>query len=136
MEKKPPKRMTRGTFWAWVIPIVLAHTVLAMTFGLSGLWNVLDLALIFLLATAFARRFRDIGWPAWTGPTFVIVTILVIPFCMFAYALASHATIEETSWWVTVIGGVIILLNLVLIIVAGCVPGRPDAGAEIRAEFS
>jgi uncharacterized membrane protein YhaH (DUF805 family) len=135
---KPRKRMNRATFWAWAVPIVGAH--LALTFVLINgasatfLGNI-DTVLIIFLAVAVARRFRDIGWPAWTGATFVIVTMLVAPIGVLGYAFASHPTPQELLQWITLVGWVAGPLNLLLIIIAGCVSGQPEVDAEIRAEF-
>src|SRR5215471_1523323 len=139
MAKKPPIRMNRRTFWTWAIPIVLAHMVLTYLItntrgGTTGPWGGFDTILLVFLATALARRFRDIGWPVWTGPTFVVVTMVVIPMGVFGYAFASHPSTQDLLQWISSVGMVTGPLNLLLILVAGCVPGRPDLDAEIRAE--
>jgi len=138
MEKKPPKRMNRRTFWTWAIPIVVAHAVITLLVpnGLNGPWSAIDTALLIFLATALARRFRDIGWPAWTGATFLIATLLVIPMGVVVYALASHSTTSQVEQWITMFGIVVLPLNLLLIVIAGCVRGQPDIDTEIRAEFT
>jgi uncharacterized membrane protein YhaH (DUF805 family) len=139
MMAKPQKRMNRRTFWTWAIPIVVAHVALTFAFvsgaGATFLGNI-DTVLIVCLAVAVARRFRDIGWPAWTGATFMIVTMLVVPIGLIGYAFASHPTSQELLQWITYAGWVSGPLNLMLILVAGCVPGQPDADAQIASEFS
>src|SRR5215471_11264359 len=85
--KKSPKRLDRPSFWKWAIPLVLgswflsilplssaarsvggpnAAVIVRLTVATQALAR---LVLIVLLAMALARRFRDIGWPAWIGPT-------------------------------------------------------------------
>src|SRR5262245_20266822 len=105
--KKPRKRLDRPSFWKWAIPLVLG--LVGMVFlGRSGalrLAGTLDtglnardtmvlaqgavglvmLLLIVLLAMALARRFRDIGWPAWIGPTILLVAMLGPPFLFAGY---------------------------------------------------
>ena len=135
---KPKKRMNRLTFWAWTVPIVAAHVVLTvlMVNRVNGPWSSFDTALLFFLATALARRFRDIGWPAWIGPTFAIVTMLGIPMAVIGYAFISMPTSQQLLEWIATIGLVTGPLNLVLIVMAGCVPGQPDIDSQIVSEFS
>jgi uncharacterized membrane protein YhaH (DUF805 family) len=95
--KKSPKRLDRPSFWKWAIPLVLgswflsilplssaarsvggpnAAVIVRLTVATQALAR---LVLIVLLAMALARRFRDIGWPAWIGPTTLLVTMIGLP---------------------------------------------------------
>jgi len=131
--KKPRKRLDRPSFWKWAIPLVLGLVVLAIlgrsgavrlvgefdtglnavaaiTLALTAMALVL-LVLIVLLAMALARRFRDIGWPAWIGPTILLFTTLGPPFL-------DADEIRDIGEWVSM------AVDLVLLIVAGSVPGK------------
>jgi uncharacterized membrane protein YhaH (DUF805 family) len=103
MMRKPRKWLDRPSFWKWAIPLVLGLVVLAIL-GVSGAARsvgaintfvtvvsamaLVRLALIVLLAMALARRFRDIGWPAWIGPTVLLVAMLS-PSFFATYAIAT-----------------------------------------------
>src|SRR5215472_81829 len=91
--EKSRKRLDRPSFWKWAIPLMLGLVVLAIL-GVSGAARVggidtvvivvsakalVRLVLILLLAMALARRFRDITWPAWIGPTILLVAMLGLP---------------------------------------------------------
>ena len=152
--KKPRKRLDRPSFWKWAIPLVLGHVVLAIL-GPSGALRLVGefdtglnavaaialaqtaialvwLVLIVLLAMALARRFRDIGWPAWIGPTILLFTTLGPPFFVAGYTFYTFATyvndIRNDIWeWVSMAGWISDSVDLVLLIVAGSVPGKASA---------
>src|SRR5262249_4334086 len=149
--KKPRKRLDRPSFWKWAIPLVLGLVVLAIlgrsgaarhavrlvgefdtglnaaaaiTLALTAMALVL-LVLIVLLAMALARRFRDIGWPAWIGPTILLFTTLGPPFLDAGYTFAEPTFAEPTFNEIRDIGDLgSMAVDLVLLIVAGSVPGK------------
>ncbi len=140
MEKKSPKRLDRPTFWMWTVPLVVGHVVLTIVLtilGASGAVRSLgavDTVLIVFLARVLAWRFRDIGWPVWIGPTILLGTMLGLPFLILGYAIASHAggRIMQWIWLVGVIAGP---ANIVLLIVAGSVPGKPAPITDVAQVF-
>ena len=118
-------RIDRRTFWLWAIPIVCVHGL----FAIAAVHNVktslggVDTALIVVLAMALVGRFRDIGWPVWIGPTFLLGTMLVIPMVIFFF-MASIGTAGSAFLPALSVYGVFSGLgNLVLLVLAGCVPG-------------
>jgi uncharacterized membrane protein YhaH (DUF805 family) len=127
MAKKLPVRMNRLSFWQWAGPIVVGHFVL--TFAMASGFQMagsLDTLLVVFLAIALARRFHDIGWPVWIGPTFLIGTMVVLPLVAIGYAIATGVRSDAPLQWISQIGLVFGPLNLLLIIIAGSVPGRPE----------
>src|SRR5215813_4976979 len=156
--RKPRKRLDRPSFWKWVIPLVLGLVVLAIlgrsgaarhavrlvgefatglnlnaaaaiTLALTAMALVL-LVLIVLLAMALARRFRDIGWPAWIGPTILLFTTLGPPFFVAGYTFAETYVNDignDIDEWVSMAGWISDSVDLVLLIVAGSVPGKASA---------
>jgi hypothetical protein len=74
----------------WALALVAAHIVLAVvgTNGTPGIGGI-DTVVIILLARASASRFGDIGWRVWIGPTFMIVTMLILPLAVVGLAIAS-----------------------------------------------
>jgi len=88
-----------------------------------------DVILIFL-SIALARRFRDIGWPVWIGPTILLVTI-GLPFLGIGIAVMNHAG-DQIMQWLPLYGLISGPLNLVLLIVAGFVPGKPARAQNIE----
>ena len=127
-----PKRLNRSEFWMWAIPLLIAHVVLnAMaSSGATGVGSV-DTLVIIWLAVRLAGRFYDIGWPAWIGPSFMIVTMLVLPLVALGYAIASHLPSPRFLELLNGISPIVGIANLLLIIFAGSVPGRPtDPSAE------
>jgi len=80
------------------------------------------LVLIVLLAMALARRFRDIGWLAWIGPTILLVTTLGPPFLVVGYVNSTYD--EDFREWASMVGGISDSVSLLLLIVAGSVPGK------------
>jgi uncharacterized membrane protein YhaH (DUF805 family) len=142
--KKSPKRLDRPTFRKWAFPLVLGVAVLPIlplygaALSVGGLNAVVivrlavtlaRLVLIVLLAMALARRFRDIGWPAWIGPTILLVTMLGLPIVFLVYA--SDVDISE---WAPTVAWTSDSLSLLLVIVAGFVPGKP-ASIEVAHVF-
>jgi uncharacterized membrane protein YhaH (DUF805 family) len=130
---KSPKRLGRRTFWMWVVLLVLGH-VLAI--GMIPPGSAAPLAMIgiddvilILLAIALARRFRDIGWPVWIGPTILLVTI-GLPFLGIGIAMMNHAG-DQIMQWLPLYGLISGPLNLVLLIVAGFVPGKHIEVAQV-----
>jgi uncharacterized membrane protein YhaH (DUF805 family) len=137
----------RPSFWKWAIPLVLGLAVLSIL-PLSGAARSVGglnaavivrlavvavalarLVLIVLLAMALARRFRDIGWPAWIGPTTLLVIIIGLPFLVSGYAAATHADILK---WAPTVSWISDSLSLVLVIVVGFVPGSPRRSRLLR----
>ena len=134
--KKSAKRMGRDTFWMWTVPLVLGHVVLAyrllffpLTLGIASSLASTDTLVLVLLAIALARRIRDIGRPAWIGPTILFVTMFGVPFVIIAtdgklmpWLLLDWTPLIQTwSGW----GMVATPVNLVLLVVAGLLPGKP-----------
>ena len=148
--KKPRKRLDRPSFWKWAILLVLGLVVLAIL-GPSGALRLVgefdtglnavaaitlaltamalvSLVLIVLLAMALARRFRDIGWPAWIGPTILLFTTLGPPFLVAGCTFATYVNeIRDIREWVSMAGWISDSVDLVLLIVAGSVPGKASA---------
>src|SRR5262245_18102410 len=147
--KKPRKRLDRPSFWKRTIPLVLGLVVLAIldwsrvvrlvgefdtglsavvaiTLGLTAMASVLVLTV--LLAMALARRFRDIGWPAWIGPTILLFTTLGPPFLFVGYGIATYVNdIRDIPEWVSMVHWISDSVDLALLIVAGSVPGKASA---------
>ena len=148
--KKPRTRLDRPSFWKWAIPLVLGLVVLAIL-GRSGAVRLVGefdtglnavaaitlaltamalvwLVLIVLLAMALARRFRDIGWPAWIGPTILLFTRLGPPFLVagYTFAEAPFNDAPDIGEWVSMAGWISDSVDLVLLIVAGSVPGEEN----------
>jgi uncharacterized membrane protein YhaH (DUF805 family) len=124
--RKPLQPLNRQDYWLRVVPILVGHIALtaAMAAGVQGM-SAVDTVLIIFLAIAVARRFRDIGWPVWIGPTFVIVTMIVAPLGFIGYAFTAHPTPAELLQWLNLYGLFSAPANLLLLVVAGCMPGRP-----------
>ena len=148
--KKSPKRLDRPSFWKWAILLVLGLVVLsilplysaALSVGGPNAAFIVGLAvatmalarlvLLVLLAIALARRFRDIGWPAWIGPTILLVTMVGLQFLVAAYATATLD--EDILEWAPTAAWISDSLSLLLLIVAGFVPGKP-ASIEVAHVF-
>ena len=147
--KKSPKRLDRPSFWKWAIPLVLgswflsilplssaarsvggpnAAVIVRLTVATQALAR---LVLIVLLAMALARRFRDIGWPAWIGPTTLLVTMIGLPI---AGGYAAATLDVDILKWAPTVALVSDSLSLLLLIVAGFVPGKP-ASIEVADVF-
>ena len=157
--KKPRKRLDRPSFWKWAIPLVLGLVVLVIlgrsgAFRLAGeLYTGLNardamvlaqgaaglvmLLLMLLLAMALARRFRDIGWPAWIGPTILLVTLLGPPFFFAGYQSYALSTYGYEVWNdIRVQASYVVRISesvsLVLVIVAGSMPGKSARAQRIE----
>jgi hypothetical protein len=119
-------RIDRGTFWLWAVPIVFVHGL----FGVAAAYNVqtslgaVDTGLIVVMAMALAGRFRDIGWPVWIGPTFMLGTMLVLPMALLFFMISMGTAGSAFMPGLTVISRFSGLGNIVLLLLAGCVPGR------------
>jgi|SRR5215467_12841914 len=143
--EKSPKRLDRLSFWKWAILLVLGLVVLAIS-GVSGAARsvggintvvivvsakaLIRLVLIVLLAMALARRFRDIGWPAWIGPTILLVTTLGPPFLVVGYVNVTYN--EDFREWASMVRLISDSVNLVLLIVAGSMPGKAARAQNIE----
>ena len=144
--KKSPKRLDRPSFWKWAILLVLGLVVLSIlplhsaALSVGGLNAVVivrltvtlvRLVLLVLLVMALARRFRDIGWPAWIGPTILLVTRLLRSLVV-SYATATLD--EDILEWAPTAAWISDSLSFLLLIVAGFVPGKP-ASIEVADVF-
>jgi hypothetical protein len=125
---KFPPRLDRPTFWMWVVPLVLGHLLLAaiLMSGAKGL-GAIDTVVIVWLAMVVAARFKDIGWPRWIAPVFMLGTMLVLPLVAVGFAIATNAAPANLLSLINNIGLIAGLANLLLLIVAGSVPGDPQA---------
>jgi uncharacterized membrane protein YhaH (DUF805 family) len=146
--EKLPKRLDRPSFWKWAIPLVLGLVVLAplrrsgavrAAYSVGGTDAVVivvtamalaRLVLIVLLAMALARRFRDIGWPAWIGPTILLVTMLGLPIGA-GYAIATY-DIDIALEWGPMVAWISDSVSLLLLIVAGSIPGKATPAQNIE----
>ena len=148
--KKPRKWLDRPSFWKWAIPLVLGLVVLvilnvsgaARSVRLVGGVNALvilvsamalvRLVLIVLLAIVLARRFRDVGWPAWIGPTILLVTMVGLPFLVVGYTTATATYDSDILRWTPVVNWISDSVSLVLVIVAGSMPGKAARAQNIE----
>jgi uncharacterized membrane protein YhaH (DUF805 family) len=139
--EKSPKRLNRPSFWKWAIPLVLGLVVLKISpvgrvepvlidFIVVSAKALVRLVLIVLLAMALARRFRDIGWPAWIGPTILLVTMLGLPFLVVGYASMTYD--EHIFEWVSMVHLISDSVNIVLLIVVGSMPGKTARAENIE----
>jgi len=117
-------QLNRLSFWLWTVPIVVVHVLLSVAVENGARVGPFDTVLILLLAAVVAGRFRDIGWPAWLGPVFILVTMLGIPAVAMGWAIAQNAGADEIMQSLLRIGEYTGLANLVMLIIAGSVPGR------------
>jgi hypothetical protein len=74
-----------------------------------------------------AARFKDIGWPRWIAPVFMLGTMLLLPLVPVGVAIATNAAPVKLLSWINDIGLISGLANLLLLIVAGSVPGDQQA---------
>jgi hypothetical protein len=74
-----------------------------------------------------AGRCHDIGWLVWIGPTFMIVTMLNLPFAVVGVAISSHAAPTAVLQWLNLTGLIVGLANLALVVIAGRAPGKDEA---------
>jgi uncharacterized membrane protein YhaH (DUF805 family) len=120
-----------GSWFLSILPVGGVARSLGLNSAVSvGLTvGLARLVLIVLLALALARRFRDIGWPAWIGSTVLLVTMIGLPVVFLVYA--SDVDILE---WAPTVAWMSDSLSLLLLIVAGFVPGKP-ASIEVAHVF-
>jgi hypothetical protein len=120
----------------WTVPLVAARVFLGfMAANHAGRsLGSIDTGLVLGLAFVLAARFRDIGWPAWIGPAILLGTVLVVPLVVLGFAVANNAG-DQMMEWLTLYGFASGIVNLVLLIVAGSMPGKPDVGAEAAQVF-
>jgi hypothetical protein len=125
--EKIPKRVDRPAFWMWTVPLVLGHVLLNVLIanGSAGPFGAADTVIVVYLARTLGWRFRDIGWPVWIGPTILLVTMIGLPFLLLGIAIMNNVGSQITEWF-TLYGLIVGPLNLVLLIVAGSVPGKPE----------
>jgi len=120
----------------WAVPLVAGHVILALVMmsGTATSLGSIDTGLIIGLAYVLAARFRDIGWRAWIGPAILIGTMLVLPLLGFVIVAANHAGGQAVDW-LSVYGLFSALVNFILLIVAGSMPGKPEPSADIAQVF-
>ncbi len=133
---KVPGVLNRAAFWPWATCLVLGHILLTLATISGAKLGALDSLVVIALALAVGARFRDIGWPQWTGVTFVVLTMLVGPLIVTAYAIANNLRPPQFMEAMNVYGWFSGPLNLALLIVAGSMPGRAVAPAESGAGVS
>jgi hypothetical protein len=120
-------QLNRRLFWMWTIPIIAAHVLLSIAVADGMGVGAFDTVLIVLLAAVVAGRFRDIGWPAWLGPAFVLVTMLGIPAVAMGVMIAQKVDPDQFVQSLLRIGQFAGLANLVLLVIAGSMPGKAVA---------
>jgi len=120
---KSLNQLNRRLFWTWTIPIVVAYVLLGIAVVNGARVGPFATVLILLLAYVVAGRFRDIGWPAWLGPAFILVTMLGIPAVAMGLAVARNAAPDELLQSLVHVGLFTGLANLLLLIIVGSVPG-------------
>jgi hypothetical protein len=120
---KSLNQLNRRLFWTWTIPIVVAYVLLGIAVVNGARVGPFATVLIVLLAYVVAGRFRDIGWPAWLGPAFILVTMLGIPAVAMGLEIERNATPDELLQSLVRVGLFTGLANLVLLIIVGSVPG-------------
>jgi hypothetical protein len=117
-------QLNRFSFWLWTVPIVTAHVLLILAVANGARVGPFDTVLIVLLAAVVAGRFRDIGWPVWLGPAFILVTMLGIPVVAMDLAIARNVDPDEFVQLLLRIAQFTGIPNLVLLVIVGSVPGR------------
>jgi uncharacterized membrane protein YhaH (DUF805 family) len=127
---KSLSQVDRRSFWMWTVPIAAVHCLLSIAMANAMELRPLgpmDTLLILLLAVVLVGRFRDIGWPTWIGASFLIATMLVVPFVVLFYAIASGDKALDLPRLMMLMSGFNVPANFLLLVVAGCVPGRSAA---------
>jgi hypothetical protein len=122
----------------WAVPLVIGHVVMSVAImkGYRGPLPFFDIGVLGCLAFVLSRRFRDIGWPAWIGPTILLGTVVVIPWSVVGVAYVTHLAPLKLLWSLGLIGLANVAINFVLLVVAGSVAGKPRvAAAELAAQF-
>ena len=117
-------QLNRPLFWMWTAPIVLGKVLLSIAVANGIGVGAYDTVLVLLLAYVMAGRFRDIGWTPWLGPVFILVTMLGIPVAVMGVAIARHIGPDDFVQLLFRVGLFTGFANLVLLIVAGSMPGR------------
>ena len=129
MVLKVPERLERDDFWLWAVCLVSGHIVLSLLSAGGGPFGAVDTLAIVALAMVLGARFRDIGWPVWIGPTFMLVTMLALPLAAVGYAIATKLSPPALLNLMNAIGLVAGPANLLLLIVAGFIPGSAAANS-------
>jgi len=127
MSLKVPERLDRSTFFLWAFCLVAAHIVLTLLTMKGAPFGAVDSLAVVALALVVGARFRDIGWPVWIGVTFVLVTMLALPLAATGYAIASGLSTPMFVDLMNRIGLFVGPVNLLLLVVAGAVPGTARA---------
>jgi uncharacterized membrane protein YhaH (DUF805 family) len=135
MRLKLPKRLDRPAFWMWPFPLIVGHLFLAVSIaaGLPGSGTI-DTVIVIFLAGVLVSRFRDIGWPGWIGPSFMVVTMVLFPLAAAFYAGANKLPPDRLMELLSRIGLIAGPLNLLLVVVAGSVPGKARIDATAIGE--
>ncbi|QPF84725.1 hypothetical protein IC762_34930 [Bradyrhizobium genosp. L] len=107
---------------------MLVHVVasLAAAAGVPAVGTA-DIIIVIWYALILVRRFKDIGWPGWIAALIVIATTVVIPLGLVPYAIANKLPDAQFMALLRTVGLFSSGVNLVLLIVAGSVKGRPAA---------
>ncbi|GLH80662.1 hypothetical protein SSBR45G_55710 [Bradyrhizobium sp. SSBR45G] len=128
-----PKVLDRAAFWPWAVLLVLAHMLLTFATMSGAKLGGLDLLVVIALALVVGARFRDIGWPAWMGISFMLLTMGLGPLGVAAYAIANNLPMDGFMAAMNVYGWVSGIVNFALLIVAASVPGRQPRQAASEA---
>jgi len=120
---KVPGVLNRAAFWPWAICLVLGHVLLTLATISGAKLGALDSLVVIALALAVGARFRDIGWPAWIGVSFILLTMVVGTLGVTAYAIANNLRPAQFMEAMNVYGWFSGPLNLALLVLAGSMPG-------------
>ncbi|WP_139017312.1 hypothetical protein [Bradyrhizobium sp. STM 3809] len=119
-----PERLDRAGFWPWAVLLVLGHLLLSYATIAGAKLGALDTLAVLALSLVVGARFRDIGWPAWAGIMFMLLTMGLGPLGVAGYAIAANLPMAAFMTLMNAYGWIVGPMNLVLLIVAGSVPGR------------
>ena len=115
---------------------MIGHVIAATSAskGFSGL-GAIDTVIVLWFARVIGARFSDIGWPAWIGLSFVLVTMVLLPLLVVGYAIANNLPPNKFMELMGGLGAFTAAANLLLAIVAGTFPGREriDPPAAVKA---
>lgn len=133
---KLPEKIDRAVFWQWAVPLLLVHLVLAFVFvaGANGTGGI-DTVVLLWLAAVLAARFKDIGWPAWIGASFLIVSMLLIPLAVAGYAIANKLPPAQFMALMNPVGLVVGIANLILLVIAGSVESKEPAAPGVAGRL-